>query len=74
MQRFWRYGCIRCNNWVNDLNEVVKDKKEAKQSELVSLNNKIKEEYDIDKVEDEHIKYFFRDVLKDASTNLERNQ
>ena len=40
------YGCIRCNNWVNDLNEVVKDKKKAKQSELVSLNNKIKEEYD----------------------------
>ena len=38
------YGCIRCNNWVEELSNF--DKKEAKQSELVSLNNKIKEEYD----------------------------
>ena len=38
------YSCIRCNNWVEELSNF--DKKEAKQSELVSLNNKIKEEYD----------------------------
>ena len=38
------YGCIKCNNWVDDLSNF--DKKKAKQSELVSLNNKIKEEYD----------------------------
>jgi|TARA_E500000331_G_C16987589_1_gene596339 hypothetical protein len=37
------------------------------------LIEKIKEEYDIEKVEDIHIKYFFRDVLKDASTNLIKN-
>ena len=38
------YGCIRCNNWVNDLDEIVSDKKETKQEELVKL--KINEEYD----------------------------
>mgnify|MGYP003126103179 FL=1 len=60
-------------------NTVVRNISLGKNSEMSveiseALIEKIKEEYDIDKVEDEHIKYFFRDVLKDASTNLERNQ
>ena len=33
----------------------------------------IKEEYDIDHVNDHYIQVFFRDVLKDASTNILRD-
>ena len=60
-------------------NTVVRNISLGKDSEMSveiseELIKKIKEEYNIDKVEDIHIKYFFRDVLKDASTNLERNQ
>tara|TARA_B100000214_G_scaffold361760_1_gene325493 strand:- start:300 stop:509 length:210 start_codon:yes stop_codon:yes gene_type:complete len=38
------------------------------------LIRKIREEYHIEKVEDVHIQHFFRDVLKDAATNLMKDQ
>lgn len=34
------------------------------------LIEKIKQEYDIDTVEDVHMQAFIRDVLKDASSNI----
>lgn len=36
------------------------------------LINKIKQEYEIDEVEDIHLQAFIRDVLKDASYNISK--